>query len=416
MIPTDEAFRRLAQADPVPADAERPLRAWSTTTLLDTVDQRSGATDAGQAGRSARRLAPSERRRGNVLVAAAAFAFVVIAIGAAVWLARPAVPEREVATTVAPEPDSLPGLGADLAETVNRGDLDAALTLLSPQSDCDLPVPGSNVETCGELWGELIAIGGTLDVRCAGADSRRCSTSFTSELFAIMGYPDIALPGPALTGLDGDGRVIADASQIPVTRAYMPEGAGDRLYTYLRQHYPEFDHDPVFGPQPASREVGLAKLEAARALTDPARIVAERQAAFDNSFASPIPGQCLTQDGTLDCAALFAFLRTIDAELDLDCDPDTAEGGILACPLTITSDIHTILGGGPASTEAELMLRGGVVARLTLELRFAADAALHDAFAAYAAGVDGLYRGPRPIYEPEAAPAWLAAAEAFAEQ
>jgi hypothetical protein len=362
---------------------------------------------------------PSPPRRRWALVAAAVA--VVVLVGGLIYLVAdpgdsspaddPAPPTTTPADPSVIEPPSEAAL-AELTAAMDLGELDDVLAVLSPESNCALPGGGSERETCEQQFGFLLAIGGFLEPSCERPDL--CRLTFGSELHAVMGYPDGRLPIPF--ELDGQGRVAVRFDKAPVERPFV--GTGDdtgRLWVRLGQMRPDLDVSANFGPALYDREAGEALMAAATALNDPASVAAALQTAFDEQYLYN-PGRCVTQDGSRNCTSLFEFLYAIDADIQLACQ--SATGDTVPCSVTMTSDLHAALGSEPTITPAEIVIRGGVVTSLTLEVRFAADPDVNDAFLAHAATVDGLFEqlgsGTRPLLTAESAPAWLAAAQDYA--
>jgi len=134
------------------------------------------------------------------------------------------------------------------------------------------------------------------------------------------------------------------------------------------------------------------------------------------SYASSGLGQCATQQGPVECARLVNFLKAIEAQMSVECDPETAEAGIITCPLTIESGIHQALGSGASTSEAVIEYRGGLTQTLQMEIRFADDPAVHDAFVAYAATVDGLFQDGELVLDGDPGRSLLDAARDFSGQ
>jgi len=304
---------------------------------------------------------------------------------------------------------------ANLVGAVETGDPDTVIDMLSPESDCDVPGPGSPVESCGQQVAYMLAIGGRLEARCGERDLDSCSLWHTTAAHAAMGYADEWLPLPFV--IDGDGLVALRLREIPV-RAYVGSDADTgRLWAQLREMRPDL-RVTNFGPEPNDAESGAAVLAAAQQLNDPARIVAEFEADLDQRrLPSDPPRTCRVSLGTPRCRDLLEFLFALDADVDLACD--TARDGTVPCTLTLTSELHEALGSEPTVMSADVSYRGGVIIALELDLRFSADPDANEAFFEYAMTADGLFRelgasGLVPVFTEESAPAWLDAATLFA--
>ncbi|HVR77610.1 MAG TPA: hypothetical protein VMS99_04380 [Acidimicrobiia bacterium] len=342
----------------------------------------------------------------------------IILIGAAIVFGGNDEPELvaptdPVPSTVVSEVDPRP-LSAQWVEAMNQGDLEGALAILSPEASCDLPA-GSLV-TCQQHLGYLIAIGTHIETRsCREEPPYQCSYGLTSEFHAALGYPDHSLPATTEIGVDQAGLLVADFfGTIDTSSPYWPSEGGD-LWGWMQSEYPEMTIHRTFGPDPYDESAGVAAMEAARRFNSPERIVQQIQLSLD-SYASSALRQCATQDGPVECTPLMNFLKAIDAELRLECDAVTTEPGVITCPLTIESGIHQALDSEASTSEAVIEYRGGLTQSLQMEIRFADDPAVHDAFVAYAATVDGLFQEGELIFDGDSGRSLLDAARDFSAQ
>jgi hypothetical protein len=409
-------LKRLREANPVPDPASLREASPDDAILLTAIDERSRSMSTQQAPPIP--PPPTDLKRRRPLLIAAAFAVVTILIGAAIVLGvndEPEVvaPNDPVPTTVVDGVDPRP-LSAQWVDAMNQGDLEGALAVLSPEASCDLPI-GSG-ETCQQHLGYLIAIGTHIETRrCGEEPPYRCSYGLTSEFHATLGYPDHSLPATTAIEVDEEGRLVADFfGSEDASTPYWPSEGGD-LWGWMQSEYPGMTIHPIFGPDPYDEAAGIAAMEAARRFNSPERIVQQLQLAFD-SYASSGFRQCATQEGPVECAPLVNFLKAIDAQLGLECDPATAEAGVITCPLTIESGIHQALGSGASTGEAVIEYRGGLTQALQVEIRFADDPAVHDAFVAYAATVDGLFQEGELIFDGDSGRSLLDAARDFSGQ
>lgn len=296
---------------------------------------------------------------------------------------------------------------------VNEGDLDAALADLSPDASCDLPVGA--FETYEDHLGYLVAIETHIEVRdCRETPPYRCSFSFTSGLHATLGYPSYALPVTTEFALDDQGLLMGDFfSAIDPQTPYFPRESGD-LWDWMRPNYPELNIGPTFGPELYDAEAGVAAMEAAREFNGPERIIDQLQGALTTNSLAGV-GQCSTGGLSTNCSDLSAFLRSINAQLVLGCDPSTAGAGTITCPVTFDSDVHRALGSEPSGSEMTIVFRGGKAQAIELVLTFAQEQTVNDQFMEFARTVDGLVgeSSGRPVWTGETGPGWVAAAEAF---
>lgn len=424
---TADPFARFARLDP--AQGDHPDWAVLDRALLDTIDARSTTMTISLTPNDIQPTSgPASRGGGRkrlTLVAATIAAVVLLIVALAISRedrdgvpaderevpTGPTVPDDESGDASVPNPEAV-AIASRFASTVGSGDLDAVLAMLSPESDCNVPV-GRVAESCEQHWGYLLAIGTDLEVRrCDDAVPARCALDFRSALHAEMGMPDYSLPGYVFV-VDAD-TVISDFTEIPISRAYMGTlAAGARLWSHLGAMRPDLDVDNTYGPDPYDREAGEAAMAAARDLTDPVKVVAAFQRSLDEHFLpSVIPEQCATQSGTADCVALLEFLYALDADIDLDCgEPD---GETVTCRATMTTALHEVLGSSPTVTTAVIVQHAGNVGELELELRFHDDPSIDEAFIAHAAAATGTFHtNGTPIYGAPSAPAWLAAAASF---
>jgi indole-3-glycerol phosphate synthase len=126
---------------------------------------------------------------------------------------------------------------------------------------------------------------------------------------------------------------------------------------------------------------------------------------------------CETSFGMVDCRSLSEFLGDINAEVVLECDPESASEGVISCNSSFTSDIHRALGSEASSVPVSVEYRGGKAQAISVVLSFAADPTLHEEFMGFATTVDGLIReNGRPIWNADSGGDWVAAAEAFANR
>jgi hypothetical protein len=409
---TIDTFRRYAQLDP--ASSQDVLPDWSSLApvLLEAIDERTRPMQT----RPTKTRPPAVKRPRfkGPLVAGAVFALVVLIIGVAFILSQDDVQPDVID---APETTALEQ-GDRWAEAMNRGDLDGALALLSPEANCDLPV--GEVETCEQHLGYLVAIGTRFEkTSCTEVEPIRCFYQLTSDLHSTLGYPEYSLPMDTAFEVDDSGLLVADFfSTAPVTSySYWPDEAGD-LWSFMLPDHPEIVIDRYFGsPNHYDQALGIAAMDSAARFNDPARIFTEFQTSLDRGFLPSVPpARCALPEGTVDCNSLFEFLLSISAGVELNCDYTAAAADTLVCPLTIDSDIHSALGSGPSTTEGTVTYRGGRLQGLTLDLVFSDDPAVQDAFMVFASAQDGLFSGDVPSYSEETGPAWLEAAREFGEQ
>lgn len=410
----------------------RPAATWATIRARAEAETGDGDRDADVIMLEQPEHQPVRRRW--VLVAAATIAAAVA--GALFLLARddesPVVVDPAPTSSPAPEPTGRRPVAEildELAAAFEDGEDGDVLALLSPESDCDVPVPGGPRETCEQAVGFMLAIGARLDPRCNRDDPGDCSRSaIGSEVHDVMGHPDQTIPLPFV--IDDDGLVEIRLGEANVFRAFVGTG-GDtgRLWMALRDLRPDLSVSAQWGPLLNDREHGEALLEAAYALTEPVAIVESFESFIDRQLQpSHPPVRCETQFGRTDCAGLFDFLYALAADIGFDCStspdgtaaPAAVDRDSATCTVSITSDIHAALGSDPTTVPAAFSFRAGLIREFTFELRFAADPDVDDAFIEQAMTVDGLFRQIgasdqlTPVFTEESAAAWLAVAADFA--
>ena len=172
-----DALDRMAAVDPVPASARPPSDLWSTTALLDVLDERSHAVSVSQLETKPPRPQPPQRSRW--LVAAAAFAVVIAVVAVAVLInnrgsGNDVIDEPSSTTTVVSVGDPRPVVEA-FFEAWNERDAAAAQALTTP----DMTVNGRSASD-EHFYEYVIAWGGTFAVDCAAPDdaSVTCALSF----------------------------------------------------------------------------------------------------------------------------------------------------------------------------------------------------------------------------------------------
>lgn len=398
-----DLFKRYAELDP----AAGPSPDWDVVAplLREAIDEEINPTQP-------RRKAPGrDRPTTGILVAAASFVLVLALLGLNVFLTSGG---DQIGDSPA---RGLQELADELAASINSGDLESGLRMLSPESNCDANAPDSfSVETCEQHLGHMVGLGADVRFQNCSETTGECYMTWGSELFEIMGYPDHRLAAYVPMSVDEAGLVVIDLfSGIPGGGSFMPDRSVVPLYDYLQQNRPELRVSSISGPDPKDFEGGLALMEAARFVNDPQRIINDLEEAFVE-FPPTFPGSCHSGSASTFCRTLFEFLQGIQAELDLDCDVSTAENGTITCPVSMTSAIHDALDGGPSRTEATIEYQAGSVRNLTLDLQFAADPSLHQDFIDYARSSNALYEGEVPVYTEETAADWIATAEAFASR
>ena len=405
---TIDIFRRYAHLDP--ASSKDVLPDWSSLApvLLEAIDERTRPMQtqeikpAAPAGRGPRLRGP--------LLAAAVFTLVLIVAGVAYVLLRGDA-----------EPDAIDGAPNspidvldEWTDAMNEGDVDNALSVLSPEAECSLPVVAP--VSCEQHLGYLAAIGTHFEKQSCTAEAPYiCSYGLTSQLHATLGYPDYELPMSAEFTLDESGLLVADFfGTVDVTTPYWPTEGGE-LWSFMIPDYPELNLDGVFGPEIYDRAAGVAAMEGARSFNDPVRIVSEFEDTLRSGFLpSRSPVDCRIDGGPVTCTPLLEFLVGIDAELGFECDGEAASSDRIGCTATIESDIHSALGSGPATAEASFLYRGGRVIAFELSgLPFADSPGVHEAFVAFAAGEEGLVRDGDAVLTGETAAAWVEAAGSY---
>lgn len=406
-------LQRLRDANPYPHPEDLMEIQRDKTLLLAGIDERSRSMSVQQSPPKPKMDHP-RRRSSRHLVAGLAFASIVLVVGVAM-VAMVGDPEPAVtgSTIDAVQNDPLP-LVEEWVDAMNRGDLAAALAVLSPETSCDLP--NTSPETCEQHLGYLIAIGTHIEKEtCRESPPYRCSFGLTSQLHATLGYPDYSLPMRPELSLDGNGLLVADFfGNIDTSTPYFPTEGGD-LWGFMRPDHPELDITLPWGPDPYDERAGVVAMEAAREYNSPERVLQALQNTLDVYAASGVR-QCISEAGS-DCDAYTDFLEGINARLTWNCDPTRASGGVIVCPVTFDSDIHQAIGSGGAVGEITVTYRGGRAQIVEFALPFAAEAPTQDAFLAYAESVDGLFSdNGRPVWTAESAATWIAAAQDFAAQ
>ena len=308
---------------------------------------------------------------------------------------------------------------ASVATAISGGDLETTLALVSPESNCDVPI-GTQAETCEQFFGFAVGIGAQIDYACpvgerpsGAAEPFACTMSMPSDVHDVMGYPDFVIRDRVQLELDGDGRLVIDNSTMEL-RTFVPEPGGAALWSVMRTQYPDLNWDVVSGPDPYDQVAGDALLETARTFNSPTRIVPALESSL-RAFSPGVARQCVTQDGTYSCRNLVGFLEAIGAVIELDCDPASAADGVILCAMLFDSDMHAALGSGPTDSEASVEYRGGTVARLELELHFTTDELTAEALLDAAHDDPALFDGSRPNFTSESGPAWVEAAIGFSQ-
>ena len=350
---------------------------------------------------------PPDRPRAWV-VAAAIAAMALVAVGLLVTLDRSRWP---VAGSSA---DRTMAMADAWVDAMNRGAVEEALDLLSPEAVCDLRTPTGDVETCEQHLGYVAAIGTHFERRsCRDTAPHRCSYDLTSDLHATLGYPNHTLQMNVVFGLDERGLLVADFfGGADTSNAYYPGEAG-QFWVWLATENPDMAVDFDFGPDVYDAKAGEAVMAAAQSFTDPSRVATLMQTALDERDASGML-QCGTPDGSRACSDLVAFLGGIDADLDLECDTAGVIDFTIPCEAAMDSAIHRALGTGPSLTELTIHYRGGGARGFEFDLRLAGDEERHDELLEYARGHPELH-GARPVWNAQSGPAWVAAAEELAE-
>lgn len=406
-------LQRLRDANPYPHPEDLLEAQRDKTLLLADIDERSRSMSVQQ---SPPKPETDQPRRGTNrnLVAGLAFAMTILVVGVAiVAIVGDSDPAVMDSTPDAVQGDPRP-LVDEWVDAMNRGDLAAALAVLSPETSCDLPNTGP--ETCEQHLGYLIAIGTHIEKEtCRESSPYRCSFGLTSQLHATLGYPNFSLPMRPELSLDGNGLLVADFfGNIDTSTPYFPSEGGD-LWRVMEADYPELNITLPWGPDPYDERAGVAAMEAAREYNSPERVLQALQSTLEIYVASGVR-QCMSEAGS-ECAAYTGFLKGINAQLTWDCDPATARDSVITCPVTVDSDIHQAIGSEPANGEITVTYRGGRAQVVEFALPFAAEAPTNDAFLAYAETVDGLFNdNERPVWTAESAATWIAAAQDFAAQ
>jgi hypothetical protein len=402
------AFERLREANPVPEPGSLEQVTSDRDVLLALVMERTETMQT----QEHEKVATAPRRPNGWLIAAAAAAAIVVTVGLINLIDQPA---ETVATTVPVEDEANPLPVLDQwVDAMNQGDLDGALAVLSPEASCDLPFGG--LDTCEDHLGYLVEIGTHFEqLSCRESSPYRCSFDLTSELHAVMGYPDYTLPMNPTFTLDDDGLLIADFfGNIPVSKPYIPSEAVD-IWGYMQPKYPDLNIGPQFGPDPYTAQVGVAVMEAAREINDPDRVVEQTLNPLSRFSPAGIR-TCSTQDGDLQCRDLLEFLEAIGSQLTFECDTASIVDDTISCVVTVDSEIHRTLGSGPSSSEMSLEYAGGRAQRMSMTVLFSADPVVHEAFIEYvrAGGDPALVNNGRLRLNADNGPLWVAAAEDFA--
>lgn len=425
----DAAFRRLADANPVPEPGSLRTERVPAAVFLVTTQQRSSTMQTSERTLTATPEPPRERPSWlkPVLVGAAA---VLAAILIVVFVVGSGEQTPDVATTLptqtslpeAPESSVLERIEQWQA-AINAGDLEEVLALLSPDSNCDVGAPGTVVETCEQFWGANLGLGAQVDLSCAGAEPPfACILAMNSEAHAALGYPDHNVRSSFPIDIDADGRLIT--GEVDATAPNFSGGGNEtdfRWWAFMREMYPEMPISATFGPNPYDAESGAAMLAAAREMNDPHRLASALTTAFESGDFSDVGpmlslGRCNTDRGSGLCQDVVPFLTLIDASLALQCDGVEPGDGTITCPATMSSRVHDALGSGPTTFDATIEYRGGAVQLLLLDLAFAADPVTDDAFFAYALDQPDLVRrsdATQPRYSAATADIWIQAAQDF---
>jgi hypothetical protein len=398
-----ETLRRLMQANPYPAATALRDASPPDAVLIALIEERTrtmSTTEETQVVKGD----PRSPGRGPLVAAVALGAILLVAVA----LLLAGGDEPEVVEPVAPPVEQLTG---EFSSAINRGDLEGALALLSPESDCNLPFSGFE-ETCEISWGFPVGSQATIGFEnCGSEPPTTCTMELSGGFMAAMGYPNSVSRDQIGADIDPEGMLVIDQSSV-VAQSLLPDDALTTLWRYMDARFPELDIDLTFGPSPYDLAAGQAALQAAQELNDPQRIADQLQGILSVHAASGL-SQCTNQDGTRDCRDLMGFLQAISAELTLQCDPSLAADFAITCPMTIDSDVHRALGSDPTTTEVAIDYRGGTARNLEFHLVFA-DRATHDAFVVFAGSKpDLVHENGRPVWTGETGAAWVAAAEEF---
>lgn len=405
----DLAFARLREANPVPEPLQLDVASTGQDALLASITERTARMQTQE--QQQREIQP--KRPNGWLVAAAAAAIVIVALGLINL-----VGETQEPVSTEPPTESLtnPITVADQwVDAMNNGDLQGALSLLSPETSCDLPTPTGDVESCEQHLGYLVAIGTHFEKSsCRESAPYRCNYDLTSQLHATLGYPDFSLPMPTVFTLDEDGLLVADFfGSIDTATSYYPTESGE-LWGVMRSMFPNMEIDITFGPRIYDHDAGVAAMEAARALNDPDKVVTQLSNILALYATSGIT-QCAAQDGSRDCTNLVDFLEGIHATLSLDCDTAAANDGQIPCEVTIDSAIHETLESDPSSGAMTITYRGGRAQAFSMDVLFAADPDVHSSFMDFARSQPGLFseNTDRAVWTAETGALWLTAAAEF---
>lgn len=413
----DRAFSRLQAANPKPAQQLRDVEPPDTTAFLAVIQQRSHSMQT--------RTAPTPtglppRRPRKWLVPALSAAVIVAAAVVAAILFAGGTDQPDVATTIPEGPQSSAlDLVQELVAAANAGDLEAVLEILSPQANCDVVAPGTEVETCEGFWGANIAMGGVHEIDCAGAEPPyQCTLSMTSEAHAALGLETSRVRSPYPIALDANGLLITQG--LSGLNSFFGTHAVDlRVWAYMQERYPELNVNTTFGVNPNTAEGGAAMLEAARELNDPLRLVGELESAFENLDFEGLDGlatsfRCsLFTDVTDQCSDVAFFLNALNADVTVDCGGRTGVDGEITCPVTLSTDIHDALGAQPTVTEAVIGYRGGTIERVAFNQVWSNDASLNDGFLNAARSQEDLFDGDQPSIDRASADRWLAFATSY---
>ena len=300
-------------------------------------------------------------------------------------------------------------LVADFIDSVNSGDVEAAMGLIDTEASCATGLPGS--ENCGDFWGNNIGIGGQISFsNCEGVTGlfeERCDLEMTSELHSVFGYAEFSPGGAVLLRTDNDGRLIPFPRINPSGAFLDPSGTADfRLWEYMAENYPELNVNLNFGPNPYDYESGLAMLAAATTLNDPVRLLRE----VEEGLAAGGRFRVLVNND-----AFSGFLDEVSAVIDFECAGQESIDGEASCPATVMTDIHAALGQGPTQLDVGLKAQGGDLKGLDLDLTFFDDLDEHDVFIEFARSIGvGFTNAGEPIFNLISAPEWVSAAAEYA--
>lgn len=427
----DLAFRRLADANPVPVPGSLRTERVPAAVFLATTQQRSSTMQTRERNLT---VSPEPPRRVSTWLKPALAGAVVILITFLIVVFAVGSSERapDVVTTL-PSQTSLPAApDASVFDridqwqaAINAGDLVEVLALLSPESNCDVAAPGTVVETCEQFWGANLGFGAQVELTCSGAEPPlACTLDMTSEAHAALGYPDHVVRSSFPIDIDGDGRLIT--GEVDATAPNFSGGGDDtdfRWWAFMRDMYPAMPISATFGPNPYDAESGTAMLVAAREMNDPHRLASALTTAFESGDFSGVGpmlsrGRCNTDRGSGRCQDVVPFLTLIEAALEMNCEGVEPGNGTITCPATMSSQIHEALGSGPTSFDATFEHRGGAVEVLLLDLAFETDPAADEAFFAHALGQPDLVSQSNPTqprYSAATADLWIEAAREYAD-